>query len=103
MAATERIYVDSDCAAWRDGDWVIVTLGGRVVLRRLTRDREFTHAELVFHEYQSPPVARTQQNFSKAVLAGSWRSPRRSGYNRIRVPIHNSKPVNNTTILKVTL
>jgi hypothetical protein len=83
--------------AWRQGDWVLVALDGRVVYRRLTRDRAFTHARVEFASNRSPSYPKSLASFSGSggmgytgrgvTLCGDWYTPGRG--NSDTVPIHD--------------
>lgn len=81
----------SDVRAWRDGYWVLVSIHGEVVCRRLTRDFAFTRADIIFLENQSPLPPRTLENFRRVELGGNWASPKYFyKTNRFSVPIESN-------------
>lgn len=85
--ATEREFTYADVKAWRAGGWIFVSLAGELVLRRYTRDRRFTHAEVVFWEGRSPACPKNSGTFSRVELRGDWRGGNRRSRNGITVPI----------------
>jgi hypothetical protein len=73
----------------RDG-WIIVSLDGERVWKRLTRDPAFHTARVGFYSNQSPAVPKSRIAFQEVHLLGPWRAGKRAqwfGRNRIDVPI----------------
>ena len=55
---------DTEARAWRDGNWIICMLAGKVVSRRYTRAKVKT-ARFRFRSHQSPRVSRSKENFTR--------------------------------------
>lgn len=92
--AHSPILTEADVDAWRDGDWVFVTLAGELVYRRYTRDRGFTHAWVVFHGNRSPDYPRQRRFFDRVELHGDWKMTWGKQHwlrNRLEVPIRDGK------------
>ena len=87
---SEREFTAVDVEARREGDWIIVTLAGDTVLRRLTRDRAFTSAWVIFDGSRSPDYPKTREHFSRVELRGAWPFDRKHAHwcrNHIEAPI----------------
>lgn len=91
----EHEFTAADIDAYRDGDWIIVRLGVEIVLRRLTRDRSFDTAWVVFSGNRSPDYPKTRQHFSHVELRGPWRINHNRAHwlrNRLETPIRHEQP-----------
>lgn len=91
-AGSEPELTREDVVAWRKGNWIFVSLAGEVVFRRLTRDRAFTSAWVLFQGGRSPRHARVCDTFRGVELRGGWFCKSESHLsNRIEVPIVDRK------------
>jgi len=84
------VFTDRDVRAWREGNWVFVTLADELVYKRYTRDRAFTAAWVVFSGNRSPDYPKQRRFFDKVVLRGAWPVPWRDGHwlrNRLEAQI----------------
>ena len=86
MADEVDTIFESDIKAWREGNWHFVSINGKIVYRRYTRDRAFKFAEVVFYENRSPRYPRTLKTLDRVELGGAWTKTRHNS-NRLRVPI----------------
>jgi len=70
MRWDENAVPVKEILAWREGDWIRVSLDGQIVWQRLTRDKSFKKVHVLFASHQSPSLPKAKENFERCELVG---------------------------------
>lgn len=65
-------FTASDVSAWRRGNWYLVSLDGKLIYKRYSRDRAFTHAAVIFTGNRSPDYPKQLGYLDRVELVGDW-------------------------------
>lgn len=88
----ETDHFDStDVRAWRRGNWYLVSLAGKLIYRRYSRDRSFTHAAVIFNGSRSPEYPKQLKHLSGVELVGDWRWKERFNRNHLIASIQEKE------------
>lgn len=80
-------FAASDVRAWRRGNWYLVSLDGKLIYKRYSRDRAFTHVVVIFRGNRSPDYPKQLRYLDRVELVGDWRWKTHWTRNHIVAPI----------------
>lgn len=90
-ADEEDHYSASDVQAWREGNWYLVSLAGKLIHKRYSRDRSFTHAAVIFQGNRSPDYPKQLRYLDRVELVGDWRWKSHWTRNHLTAPIQEKE------------